>query len=145
MWHGPAAAAPMQPLAWELSFAKGAALKRKKRNVGDKRTLILEFPLWHNGSSDWWHLGSTVMQVQSLVQYLGLRNWCCLPLSQAGMILGPGTPYAMDQPEKQKQKQNENSSSSVYPGINTAVVKKKCSLSHFHRISKTIFMLKRKM
>ena len=29
-WHRPAAAAPIQPLAWEHPYATGAALKRKK-------------------------------------------------------------------------------------------------------------------
>ena len=29
LWCRPAAAAPIQPIAWELSYATGAALKRK--------------------------------------------------------------------------------------------------------------------
>ena len=39
LWHRPAAAAVIQPLAWELLYATGVALKRKiKRNeaVGEK-------------------------------------------------------------------------------------------------------------
>ena len=31
MWCRPAAAAPIRPLAWETSYAAGAALKRKKK------------------------------------------------------------------------------------------------------------------
>ena len=31
LWHGPASAAPIWPLAWEFSYAKGVALKRKKK------------------------------------------------------------------------------------------------------------------
>ena len=31
LWRRPAAVAPIQPLAWELPYAMGAALKRKKR------------------------------------------------------------------------------------------------------------------
>ena len=31
LWHGPAAAALIQPLAWELPYATGVALKRKKK------------------------------------------------------------------------------------------------------------------
>ena len=31
LWHKPAAAAPIQPIAWELQYAVGAALKRQKR------------------------------------------------------------------------------------------------------------------
>ena len=29
LWHRPASVAPIQPLAWELPFALGAALKSK--------------------------------------------------------------------------------------------------------------------
>ena len=29
LWCGPAAAAPIRPLAWELSYAAGVALKKK--------------------------------------------------------------------------------------------------------------------
>ena len=32
LWHRLATAAPIRPLAWELSYARGAALKRKKIN-----------------------------------------------------------------------------------------------------------------
>ena len=32
LWHRPAAIAPIQPLAWELTCAAGVALKKKKRN-----------------------------------------------------------------------------------------------------------------
>ena len=31
LWHRPAAAAPMGPLAWEPPYASGAALKRKRK------------------------------------------------------------------------------------------------------------------
>ena len=31
LWHRPAARAPIQPLAWELPYAAGAALKRRKK------------------------------------------------------------------------------------------------------------------
>ena len=31
LWHGLAAAAPVQPLAWEPPYATGAALKRPKK------------------------------------------------------------------------------------------------------------------
>ena len=30
LWHRPAALAPVQPPAWEFSYATGAAIKRKK-------------------------------------------------------------------------------------------------------------------
>jgi len=31
LWHRPAAAAPIGPLAWELPYATGVALKSKKQ------------------------------------------------------------------------------------------------------------------
>ena len=31
LWHWPAAVAPIQPLAWELPYAAGVALKTKKK------------------------------------------------------------------------------------------------------------------
>ena len=31
LWHRPAAAAPIQPLAWELLYAAGVALKKTKK------------------------------------------------------------------------------------------------------------------
>ena len=38
LWHTPAAAAPIHPLAWEHLYAMGAALKsRKKRKEGGGR------------------------------------------------------------------------------------------------------------
>ena len=38
LWHGPAATALTRPLAWELSYAIGVALKSKKeRNKGRRK------------------------------------------------------------------------------------------------------------
>ena len=31
LWHRPAAAAPIGPLAWELAYATGVALKKKRK------------------------------------------------------------------------------------------------------------------
>ena len=31
LWHRPATVAPIQPLAWELPYATGVALKTKKK------------------------------------------------------------------------------------------------------------------
>ena len=39
-WHRPAAVALIQPLAWDLPYAVGAALKKKKRR---KRNVQLDF------------------------------------------------------------------------------------------------------
>ena len=33
LWCRPAAAAPIRPLAWELPYAAGAALKKKKKKI----------------------------------------------------------------------------------------------------------------
>ena len=41
LWHRPAAAAPVQPLAWELPYATGAALKKKKKGLIGKILLKL--------------------------------------------------------------------------------------------------------
>ena len=32
LWHRPAAVAPIHPLAWELPYATGVALKRKTKH-----------------------------------------------------------------------------------------------------------------
>ena len=36
LWLWPAAAATILPLAWELPYAVGVALKRQKKNQGNK-------------------------------------------------------------------------------------------------------------
>ena len=37
LWHRPAAAVPIQPLAWELPYDVGTALKTKKKKKKKKR------------------------------------------------------------------------------------------------------------
>ena len=37
LWRRPAATTLIRPLAWELSYAAGAALKRKKERKKEKR------------------------------------------------------------------------------------------------------------
>ena len=41
LWRRLAAVAPIQPLAWELPYAGGAALKRKKKNLPKLRVNII--------------------------------------------------------------------------------------------------------
>ena len=41
LWHGPAAVAPVRPLAWELPYAVGAALKSKKKNKNKNKKVPL--------------------------------------------------------------------------------------------------------
>ena len=41
LWCRPAAVAPIQPLAWELSYAMGAALKKKKKKKNDYKGNIV--------------------------------------------------------------------------------------------------------
>ena len=43
LWCGPAAASPIHPLAWELPYAEGAALKKTK----NKQTKNLKFSRTH--------------------------------------------------------------------------------------------------
>ena len=51
LWHRPAAVAPIRPLAWELSYALGVALKRQKTKQNKKRSskseICLKFSLKH--------------------------------------------------------------------------------------------------
>ena len=42
LWPGPAAAAPIGPLAWNLPYATGAALKRQKRKRKEKKNMGLD-------------------------------------------------------------------------------------------------------
>ena len=35
LWYRPAAAAPIQPLAWELPYAESVALKRHKNKISN--------------------------------------------------------------------------------------------------------------
>ena len=37
LWHGLAATAPVEPLAWKLPYATGAALKKEKENISQKK------------------------------------------------------------------------------------------------------------
>jgi len=37
LWRRPAAVAPIQPLAWELSYATGATLPKKKKKKKKKK------------------------------------------------------------------------------------------------------------
>ena len=44
LWCRPAAVALIRPLAWELPYATGTALKSKKKKKKKKKG----FPLWHS-------------------------------------------------------------------------------------------------
>ena len=41
LWHRPAAAAPIRPLAWGPPYAAGTALKRKKEKKRKMGSLVL--------------------------------------------------------------------------------------------------------
>ena len=41
LWRRPAAVAPIRPLPWELTYASGAALKKKK-NEGKKELYLVK-------------------------------------------------------------------------------------------------------
>ena len=47
LWHRPAAAAPIQSLAWEPPYASGTALKKAKKKKKKKKLSLLE--LAHTG------------------------------------------------------------------------------------------------
>ena len=56
LWRRPAATALIQPLAWELPFAAGAALKRPKKKKKEEAPLdayVLFFPLHSNVRTLW--------------------------------------------------------------------------------------------
>ena len=46
LWHKPVATALIQPLAWEITYAVGVALKRqkKKKKVSERKENWREFP-----------------------------------------------------------------------------------------------------
>ena len=41
LWYRPAAAAPIQPLTWELPYTEGVALKRQKNKQTKKSFIFL--------------------------------------------------------------------------------------------------------
>ena len=47
LWHMPAAAALIQPPAWELPYVLGVALKRKKKELQSVVMVILAFIIVH--------------------------------------------------------------------------------------------------
>ena len=60
LWHRPAAVAPIWPLAWELSYATGVPLKKKKNVlwkgiawVGEKRAQICSQNRVNQGQRTW--------------------------------------------------------------------------------------------
>ena len=46
LWSRPAAEAPIGPLAWELPYAAGAAIKRKKKCAGLNQIFCWLFLSW---------------------------------------------------------------------------------------------------
>ena len=50
LWCRPTAAAPIRPLAWELPYASGAALKSKKKNGNGRQG----WQLWEEVGLDQW-------------------------------------------------------------------------------------------
>ena len=51
LWRRPAAVVLIQPLAWELPYIKGVAIKRKKKTI--------ERPGQDTDVPEWWHDGRT--------------------------------------------------------------------------------------
>ena len=50
LWHKPAAAALIQPLAWELPYAVGAAVKKKKRERKKKKNYQVVVQIWRQAT-----------------------------------------------------------------------------------------------
>ena len=69
LWHRPVAAAPIQPLAWELSYAAGATLKSKNKNHTEssfQKSKLLNFFIYQGGKKiDLQHLKGS--QVSSFI------------------------------------------------------------------------------
>ena len=82
LWCGPAAAAPIRPLAWEPPYAPGAALKRKQTNKKQTTTGVL---LWLSK----------------------LRIQCCHCCGTCS-IPGPGTSSCLWLGQKKKKRVNQH-------------------------------------
>ena len=46
LWCRPAAAAPIQPLGWELLYATGAAVKRREKRKEKKESFRVNVPVY---------------------------------------------------------------------------------------------------
>ena len=111
LWHRLAAAAPIQPLAWEFPYATSVALKKQKINK-----IFLRVPTvvqW-----DQWHLGSSGMQVGSPAWHSGLGIQCCHSCGlghncSSDMNTGLRTPYAVGQPKKKERKKETVSPNTI--------------------------------
>ena len=67
LWCGPAAVAPFSPLVWELSYATGTGLKKKKKTTyGMMQPTRASFPKYTNNS----HY-STAKKANKLSQNMG--------------------------------------------------------------------------
>ena len=62
LWCQPTAAAPIQPLAWELPYATNVALKRKKKNFKTNKQKASRGPDFPVGCS------SPILGLENLVQ-----------------------------------------------------------------------------
>ena len=84
LWHRLAAIAQIKPLAWELPYALGAALKRqKKKKKGIKSPLdnkVLEFLLWLRGL----RTQHSIQEDVGLI--LGLSQWVKNPALPQGAV-----------------------------------------------------------
>ena len=52
LWHRPAVAGPIRPLTWELPYALGAALKRKRKRNRWRLQIRKEFRSYHRGTAE---------------------------------------------------------------------------------------------
>ena len=92
LWHRPVAVLPIRPLAWELPYATGAAIKNKlKLKLKNKEIGVPLMAQWKQIQ-----LRTMRLQVQSLALLSGSRIWCCCELwCRSQMWLGSGIAVAV--------------------------------------------------
>ena len=101
------ATAPIRPLAWELPYAVGVALKSKQAN---KQKSVS----WSSccGTVGLGHLGSSGTRVRSPAQHSGLRIRCCHSCSFGGscglnLISGLETSICHEAAKKEKRREKK--------------------------------------
>ena len=89
LWCRPAAAAPIQPLAWELPNAAGAALKSEKK----KRMYIYINKLLHfyDHSAEYFHIFNSNAQLWGWERFIHMCVCVCVCVIEEGLMNCPGS------------------------------------------------------
>ena len=94
LWCKPAAVALIGPLAWELPYAMGAALKRKKKKGGGNFFREPEFAYGADGAGLLQHLCVSLMRLWgSWGQWVAT---CVLFTPPLVPIMMPGSPFVLN-------------------------------------------------